>query len=61
MSVKSFRQEYWSGLPFPTPADFPNPGIKLASSALEDEFLYHCAIWEAQIPSFCCVLTWWEG
>ena len=22
------RQEYWSGLPFPTPGDFPDPGIK---------------------------------
>ena len=23
------RQEYWSGLPFPTPGDLPNPGIEL--------------------------------
>ena len=23
-----FRQEYWSGLPFPSPGDLPNPGIK---------------------------------
>jgi len=22
------RQEYWSGLPFPTPGDLPDPGIK---------------------------------
>ena len=22
------RQEYWSGLPFPSPGDIPNPGIK---------------------------------
>ena len=22
------RQEYWNGLPFPSPGDFPNPGIK---------------------------------
>jgi len=22
------RQEYWSGLPFPSPEDFPNPGIE---------------------------------
>ena len=22
-------QEYWGGLPFPTPGDLPNPGIKL--------------------------------
>ena len=25
------RQEYWSGLPFPSPGDLPNPGIKSAS------------------------------
>ena len=27
-----FRQEYWSGLPFPSPGNIPDPGIKLASS-----------------------------
>ena len=27
------RQEYWSGLPFPTLGDLPNPGIKLTSLA----------------------------
>ena len=29
------RQEYWSGLPFPSPGDLPNPGIKTGSSALK--------------------------
>ena len=28
------RQEYWSGLPFPSPGDLPNPGIRPRSSAL---------------------------
>ena len=27
------RQEYWSGLPFPSPGDLPNPGIKPESPA----------------------------
>jgi len=27
------KQEYWNGLPFPTPGDLPNPGIKPASLA----------------------------
>ena len=27
------RQEYWSGLPFPSPGDLPDPGIKLNSPA----------------------------
>ena len=29
------RPEYWSGLPFPFPADLPNPGIEPRSSALQ--------------------------
>ena len=27
------RQEYWSGLPFPSPRDLPNPGIEPGSPA----------------------------
>ena len=33
------RQEYWSGLPFPSPGDFPNPEIKLRSPALQADAL----------------------
>ena len=33
------RQEYWSGLPFPSPGDLPNPGIELGSSALQADSL----------------------
>ena len=29
------RQEYWSGLPFPSPEDLPDPGIKPGSPALQ--------------------------
>ena len=29
------RQEYWSGLPFPSPGDLPDPGIELESPALQ--------------------------
>jgi len=32
------RQEYWSGLPFPSPGDLSNPGIKPASPALARGF-----------------------
>ena len=28
------RQEYWSGLPFPSPGDIPDPGIEPGSPAL---------------------------
>ena len=31
------RQEYWSGLPFTTPGDLPNPGIKTKSPTLQAE------------------------
>ena len=33
------RQEYWSGLPFPSPGDLPDPGIELRSPALEADAL----------------------
>ena len=29
------RPEYWSGLPFPSPGDLPNPGIEPRSPALQ--------------------------
>ena len=42
LSMGFSRQEYWSGLPFPSPGDLPHPGIKpkslLASSALAGGF-----------------------
>ena len=41
------RQEYWSGLPFPSPGDLPNPGSKPASPALAGEFFTISATWEA--------------
>ena len=33
------RQKYWSGLPFPSPGDRPNPGIELRSPALQADAL----------------------
>ena len=33
LSMEFCRQEYWSGLPFPTPEDLPNPGIEPTSLA----------------------------
>ena len=33
------RPEYWSGWPFPSPEDLPNPGIKPRSPALQAESL----------------------
>ena len=33
------RQEYWSGLPFPSPGDLPNPGIEPRFPALQTDAL----------------------
>ncbi|XP_055405856.1 adenosine deaminase domain-containing protein 1 isoform X1 [Bubalus kerabau] len=33
------RQEYWSGLPFPSPGNLPNPGIEVTSSAWQADSL----------------------
>ena len=34
LSMKIFRQEYWSGLPFPPPGDLPDPGRSLEMHVL---------------------------
>ena len=39
LSMGLSRQEYWSGLPFCSPGDLPDPGIKPRSPALEADFL----------------------
>ena len=39
LSMGFFRQEYWSGLPFPSPRNLPNPGIKPRSPALHADSL----------------------
>ena len=43
------RQEYWSGLPIPTPRDLPDPGIESTSlaSSLSDGFFTTNSPWEA--------------
>ena len=39
LSMGFSRQEYWSGLPFPSPGDLPDPGIKPGSPALQVDSL----------------------
>ena len=38
LSMGFFRQEYWSGLPFPSPGDLPELGIEPVSPALASGF-----------------------
>ena len=56
LSMGCFRQEYWSGLPFPSPGDLLNPRVEpasLISPALAGEFFITRVTWEVQ-PK-------WEG
>ena len=39
LSMGFSRKEYWSGLPFPSPGDRPDPGIEPGSPALEADAL----------------------
>ena len=39
LSVEFSRQEYWSGLPFPSPGNLPDPGIKPRPLALQADSL----------------------
>ena len=39
LSMGFSRQEYWSGLPFPSPGDLPDPGIEPGFPALEADVL----------------------
>ena len=39
LSMEFSRQEYWSGLPFPSPGDIPNSGIELGSPASQADSL----------------------
>ena len=50
LSMGFSRQEYWSELPFPSPEDLPDPGIKptsLISPALAGGFFTTSRTWEA--------------
>ena len=41
LSVEFSRQEYWSGLPFPSPGDLPNPGSKILGLLYCRQIPYH--------------------
>ena len=44
LSMGFSRQEYWSWLPFPSPGDLPDPGIKFGSPTLQADSLL-TALW----------------
>ena len=45
VSMGLFRQEYWSGLPFPPPGDLPDPGSQPGSLALAGAFFTPASLW----------------
>ena len=58
------RQEYWHGLPFPSPGDLPHPGIEpepLGSPALADRFFTMSTSWEACCFKQICFILSYHG
>ena len=45
-SMEFSRQEYWSGLPFPSPGDLPNPEIEPRSPAFQADALPSEPLWK---------------
>ena len=52
------RQEYWSGLPFPSPGDLPDPGIEPGSPALQTDAFTFWATREAQLYEKVWLKVW---
>ena len=64
------RQGYWSGLPFPSPGDLPDPGMETASSRIAGRFFTMWTIMEAPYchtknntltPTWFKHTTFWSG
>ena len=54
LSLGFASQEYWSGLPFPSPGDLPDPGVELGSPALAHGFSLPLRHQESPFVHFCC-------
>ena len=52
LSVGFSRQQYWSGLPFPSPEDLPHPGIEPKSPALQVDTLPSELQGSHQVPDY---------
>ena len=56
LSMEFSKQEYWSGWPFPTPGNLPDPGIEPTSSALASRFFTTVR----NLPYYTCRCLEWE-
>ena len=72
LTVEFSRQEYWGGLPFPSPGDLPDPGIEPKAPALQADSLPLChlgshgeikspSVWLSTNSSHSTVHRWREG
>ena len=52
------RREYWSGLPFPSPGDLPDPGIKPGSPALQADALTEICLFSNHYSKIFLVLNY---
>ena len=67
LSMEFSRGEYWSGLPFPSPGDLPNPGVVPGSPTLQADSSWSEPQGEPQISLnlrdlvclFCCPHSRW--
>ena len=57
LSMEFSRQEYWNGLPFPSPGDLPDPGVESSSPALQAESLPSEPPGKLQLPHSCAHFT----
>ena len=60
LSMGFSRQEYWSGLSFPSPGDLPNPGIEPGSPALQADALPSEPLGKPILPSRILEMSPWE-
>ena len=61
LSMGFSRQEYWSGLPFPSPGDLPNPKIEPGSPALQADALLSELLGKPRIPGSRMHKGGWAG
>ena len=65
LSMAFTREKYWSGLPFPTPGDLPDPGSEPVSPALAGRFFSISATFGSielsAMGAFKHVLWWFKG
>ena len=52
LSTGFYRQEYWSGLPFPSPGDLPDPGIRAMSPTSPASQMNSLLLSNSESPSY---------